>query len=271
VKKALFVVFLATMFWAFAPAGKNTPIVDHNTSFSTGEQLTYRVNFGIFTVGKAVTKIDHRVYSVNSKPCFKVDAYGETSDWISWVARVKDTWGAYLDTSSLSTQVSYRRIREGNYKKDELSKFNHRNKKVEVKVMNQETGVYESPVVYDIPTNARDLVGGFMMLRQVDFKKVRVGDTLKVSGFFEDTSYNLHIVYKGKDVVHTKVGKIPCHKLVPIMPDNKLFDGENSITCWISNDDNKIPVKIQAKMFIGHTGLELEEFRGLRNQIKIQF
>jgi hypothetical protein len=55
----------------------------------------------------------------------------------------------------------------------------------------------------------------------------------------------------------------------PIMPDNKLFDGENSITCWISDDGNKIPVKIQAKMFIGHTGLELISFRGLRNQIKI--
>jgi hypothetical protein len=53
------------------------------------------------------------------------------------------------------------------------------------------------------------------------------------------------------------------------MPDNKLFDGENSITCWLSDDANKIPVKIQAKMFIGHTGLELEAFRGLRNQLKI--
>jgi hypothetical protein len=270
VKKAFFAVFLLAL-CAFAPTAKNTPIVDRNTSFSTGEELTYRVNFGFFTVGKAVTKIDRRVYSINSKPCFKIDAYGETSDWISWVARVKDTWGAYLDTTSLSTQVSYRKIREGNYKKDELSNFNHRSKKVEVKVMNQETGVYESPVQYDIPTNARDLVGGFMLLRQVDFNKVKVGDTLTVSGFFEDTSYNMRIVYKGKDAVHTKVGKIPCHKLIPIMPDNKLFDGENSITCWISDDDNKIPVKIQAKMFIGHTGLELEEFRGLRNQLKIQF
>jgi hypothetical protein len=41
------------------------------------------------------------------------------------------------------------------------------------------------------------------------------------------------------------------------MPDNKLFDGENSITCWISDDGNHIPVKIQAKMFIGSTGIEL--------------
>jgi hypothetical protein len=55
------------------------------------------------------------------------------------------------------------------------------------------------------------------------------------------------------------------------MPANSLFDGENSIACWISDDLNRIPVKIQAKMFIGSAGLELSSFRGLRNQLKIIF
>jgi hypothetical protein len=271
VKIGLIAIIALILLCAFLPAAQNTPLADRNTSFSTGEQLTYRVNFGFFHVGTAVTRIDHRVYNINSKPCFKVDAYGETADWISWVTHVKDVWGAYLDTTSLSTQVAYRKIREGNYKKDELASFNHRSKKVEVKVMNQETGVYENPQEYDIPTNAKDLVGGFMLLRQIDFKKVNVGDTLTVSGFFEDTSYHLRIMYKGKDNIQTRLGKIPCHRLVPIMPDNKMFDGENSITCWLSDDANKIPVKIQAKMFIGHTGLELEGFRGLKNQLRVQF
>lgn len=53
------------------------------------------------------------------------------------------------------------------------------------------------------------------------------------------------------------------------MPDNKLFDGENSVTCWISDDGNRIPVKIQAKMFIGSTGIELTGIRGLRNQLRV--
>jgi hypothetical protein len=53
------------------------------------------------------------------------------------------------------------------------------------------------------------------------------------------------------------------------MPDNKIFDGENSITCWMSDDGNQIPVKVQAKMFIGSTGVELISFKGLRNQLKV--
>jgi hypothetical protein len=249
---------------------KDAPVTP-NTSFSAGEQLEYRVNFGFFTVGKAITQIDRQVHTIQQRKCFKIDCYGETSDWISWVTRVKDNWGAYIDTSTLVTRVSYRKIREGRYKKDEWVTFDHETQKAEVKVMNQETGVFENSKTYDIPRNAKDLVGGFMMLRVIDFKRLRVGDTLIISGFFEDTSYNLRVMYTGREVIKTHIGKIPCHKIVPIMPDNKLFDGENSITAWISDDGNKIPVKIQAKMFIGSTGVELVSFRGLRNQLRLVF
>ncbi len=248
---------------------KDTGVLSAKGAFGKGEQLTYRVKFGIFTVGKATTRIDNRIYNINSQPCFKVEGVGQTSDWVSILKPVKDVFGAYLDTTSLQTQVSYRKLQEGDYRLDELATFNHKERKVQVKVMNRETGVYENPKEYTIPENAKDIIGGFMLLRQIDFAKIKRNDTVTISGFFEDQSYFLHVMYKGKDVVSTKIGRIPCHKLVPVMPDNKLFDGENSITVWISDDKNRIPVKMQARMFVGHTGMELEEFRGLKNQLKV--
>lgn len=261
-------VILASSF-AATRQSKLSYMVSRPTSFGKGEQLEYKVNFGFLNVGKAITRIDDRVHSINSKPCYKIDAFGSTSEWMTWVAKVDDNWGAYLDTTTLSTQISYRKLKENNYRLDELSSFDHESHKVTVKVKNKETGIYEEKNKYDIPHNAKDLVGGFMLLRQIDFARLQKGDTVTISGFFEDTSYYLKVMYKGKETIHTKIGKIPCNVMIPIMPDNKLFDGANSITCWISDDGNKIPVKIQAKMFIGHTGLELVSFRGLRNQIKI--
>ncbi len=246
------------------------PVVD-NTSFGPGEEITYRVNFGIFTVGSAVTKVDKRVFNINARPCYKVDAFGATSGMVSWITKVDDQWGAYIDTTALVTHVSYRKIKEGRYRKDELTTYDHANDKAEVKVKDKETGVYGEAKVYDTPDNVRDLVGGFLYLRVIEFSKLHKGDTVTIAGFFEDTSYKLDIIYEGREVIETKVGRIPCLKLVPIMPDNKLFDGENSITCWISDDGNKIPVKIQAKMFIGSTGIEMTGFRGLRNQLRILF
>jgi hypothetical protein len=108
-----------------------------------------------------------------------------------------------------------------------------------------------------------------MYLRVIDFSKYKIKDTLTVSGFFEDKAYSFQILYFGKEVVKTDLGKILCHKLVPIMPSNSLFRGENSVTAWISADANQIPVKVDAKMFIGHAGTEMVSFRGLKNQLKI--
>lgn len=257
---------LLCAFAAFREPG--SPMPPHST-FGKGEQLIYRVKFGWFTVGTATTQIDQSLHNVNEQPCYKVEGIGQTADWVSIIKPVKDVFGAYLDTTTLSTQLSYRRLQEGDYRYDELAAFNHKTHKVEVKVKNKETGVYEQPKQYSIPENAKDIIGGFMLLRQINFRKIQRNDTLTISGFFEDKSYYLKVMYKGKDIVNTKLGRIPCHKLVPVMPDNKLFDGENSITVWISDDANKIPVKMQAKMFVGHTGMELEEFRGLRNQLRV--
>lgn len=251
----------------FSLAQKPIPVTP-NIAYGVGEELEYRVNFSFMTVGKAITRVDKKYHHINGETCYKIDAYGETSSWISWLAKVDDNWGAYIDTTRLTTQQSYRMLREGKYRRDEVVDFNHHTRRVEVKVRNRDTGVYESKF-YDIPANARDLIGGFLYLRVIDFSRVSKGDTVSISGFFEDKSYTLKVLHTGKEVISTRVGKIQCLRLRPMMPNNEMFDGEDSILCWISDDLNRIPVKIQAKMFIGHTGLELISFRGLRNQLKI--
>jgi hypothetical protein len=53
------------------------------------------------------------------------------------------------------------------------------------------------------------------------------------------------------------------------MPKNKIFDGENSVTAWFSDDQNRIPIKISAQMFIGSAGVELTSYSGLRNPVNV--
>ncbi len=265
-RKLIVVLTALVVMFSFIAAQQKIPVTK-NYSYSTGEELEYRVNLAFLTVGKAITRVDKKIHQVNSRPCFKVDAYGETSSWISWVSKVDDNWGAYIDTTSLNTHIAYRKLKEGKYRRDETVTFDRPNNKVEVKVKSKDNGKDEIKT-FDIANDTKDIVAGFMHLRNIDFTKVMKGDTIVLSGFLEDASYNLKVIYTGKEVVETKVGKIQCLRLRPVMPKNSMFDGENSILCWISDDLNKIPVKVQAKMFIGTTGLELISFRGLRNQLR---
>lgn len=240
-----------------------------NESFSRGETLQFKMTYGIFTVGRGRASIDPNYFKFNDRDCFKVDVYGKTVGMVNWVKDVDDQWGAYIDTAALVPHMFYRKIREGNYRKNEQTYFDHELKKISVKVADKQTGKFKEPKVYDGPAHVRDMIGGFLYLRTMDLSQMEVNDTIVVKGFFEDEFYRLPIMYKGKKTIRTKVGRIRTLVFKPVMPKNKLFDGENSITAYFSDDKSRIPVKIDADMFIGSAGVELTGYSGLRNPLNI--
>jgi hypothetical protein len=240
-----------------------------NESFGKGEVINFKMTYSFITVGKGVAKIEPKYFKINNRDCFKVDIHAFTVGMVDWVADVNNQYGAYIDTAALVPHMFYRKQREGSYRKDEQTYFNHPEKKIRVITADRKTGKWKEPKFYDAPPQVRDMIGGFLYLRIMDLSKVKEKDTIAVTGFFEDEFYKLRIIYMGKEVVKTKVGKIRSLVFKPVMPKNQLFDGENSITAYFSDDKNRIPVKIDAQMFIGSAGVELTGHSGLRNPLNI--
>lgn len=240
--------------------------VDYD-SFTKGEKLEYKLNFGIFTIGRGEMIISDKFYRINGRDCYKIDIYGRTSGMVDWVARVDDQWGAYVDTAALVPHIAYRNIKEGNYRKNEVVRFDHKHDVLETKTIDKKTGDWKEPIIYGAPDNVREMLSGLLYLRTMDFSQMKKGEIFTVSGFFEDMFYELDVKYRGKERVKTKAGKFRAIKLEPIMPENDLFDGEDSILAWISDDENKIPLKVEAKMFIGHAGVELTDYQNVKNPV----
>ena len=269
-KRAAF-VFALFILVAFSGERNDAYRPVKNDSFSRGEQLHYKMSYGILNIGKGTVKIHENFYWVNDRQCYKLDIFGKTVGLVDWVADVDDQWGAYIDTAAIVPHIAYRKIREGKYRKDEITNFDHEQRKIEVKQIDQKTGKYKEPKYYDYDKQAqmRDMIGGFLYLRTVDLSNTNVGDSIQIKGFFEDEFYKMNIIYQGKATIRTKVGKVRCLVFKPVMPDNKVFDGENSITAWFSDDKNRVPVKVSAKMFIGSAGVELTSYGALRNPLNI--
>lgn len=231
--------------------------------FKRGEYLEYKATFGFFTVGKGSFQVQNTLHQVNDRICYKLDAYGQTSGIVDWLASVDDHWGAYVDTSSLVTHIAYRTLREGRYKKNEVVYFDFDEDSISVKDLDFKTGKYKEPKVYTMNRVTREMMSGFMWLRTVDFDNLTKGDTVKIYSFLEDTFYDFKIVMWGREVLKTKAGRFKSIKFVPVMPDNSVFEGEDAIVAWFSDDKNKIPLKVEAKMFIGHAGIELTNYENL--------
>lgn len=233
--------------------------------FSKGEKLEYRVHYGFINAGEATVQVHPELYSINNKICYKATCYGRSSSAFDMVTKVRDTWGSYIDTSEFIPQRSYRDITEGKYRLKEGVYFYHNKGQADAQRENKKGEV--SNASYDVPYGVQDIVSGFYFLRKYDYNKMKVGDTIKMNAFFEDALYKFKIKYLGKCVLNTKFGKINAIKLTPIMPDNQLFDGESSIRVWLSDDKNKVPVKMEADMFIGAVEVELKSYQGLKHTI----
>jgi len=237
--------------------------------FAPGETLEFRLNFSFFTIGRAKSIIRKEIYQINGRPAYKIDVFGKTSGLVDWIAQVDDQFGAYLDTASLLPHQTYRNLKEGRYRRNEIVRFDHRTKMIEVKELDQETRKFKEPEYFYSPEKYMyDMFGGLMIIRSVDFSKIAINDTISVDAFLEDTFYTFKTVFRGRDVIKTKLGKFRALVLAPIIPDNELFEeGDDTIKVWLSDDKNKIPLAVKAEMFIGHAGFEILSFAGLRHPV----
>jgi hypothetical protein len=235
-----------------------------NTAFKLGEELTFKVNYGFLEAAEAKMVISPRVSSINSNASYKIDVYGETLG-IFKLFKVKDNWGSYLDTAKIIPHHAYRHIEEGKYRKHEKITFDHSQRKAEVKLFDRENKELVETKHHPVPRNVQDIVSGFYYLRTIDLKKFKRGDTITITGFFSNEIYNLKLIYEGKESLTTDVGTFETIMFSPIMPKNKLFRGDKPVTIWVSDDMNKIPLKIKAKLMVGSLNMDIVDVKELRN------
>ena len=73
----------------------------------------------------------------------------------------------------------------------------------------------------------------------------------------------------GREIIKTKFGKVSCLIFRPYVQSGRVFKEKESLTVWISDDDNKIPLLIKADLTVGSLKASLIEFRGLKHSFKI--
>lgn len=258
-------ILLSLLMMGFLQKEENGYRYIKNNSFNLGEKLEYRVHLGFLSGAYATMEISNTIYSINDRPCFKVNVFGKTAGMIDLFYKVRDNWGSYIDTSAIVPQRFYRYIRENKYRKNEIVDFNHSIDTATVGRLDKKTKKLVKKEKFPVPDNIQDLISGYYYLRTMDLDKVKKGEVITIKGFFDDEIYNLQIKYLGTEELKTKLGKFNTHVMIPKMPENKLFPGKDPIKLWLSKDSNKIPLKIQANMRLGAIEVDIKSYENLRN------
>lgn len=244
--KVFIVLIAATLFVALT-------VKQEVASFQKGEEYSYKIKYGILTIGSASVSVDNKTYTVSGNPCYKIGIFGRT-EGITDLFKVRNSYVSYTDTVTMLPQKFEYSARENSYKRDQVLYFNHQKNKV-IKVENNAADTY------DVPNNIHDVISGYYSLRNIDFSKYSVGQTYSAPLFFDDEFYKFKVRYGGKGVIKTRFGKIKVLKLNPVLPNNKMFKGENAIRVWVSDDRNRVPIKIEADFSFGTIEMEIKKYK----------
>lgn len=239
--------------------------ISKNTAFTYGEELNFEVSYGWLNLADAKLQIGKKAHSQNETSHYKIDIYGKTKGAATLFGKVNDNWGTYLNSETLLPYQSYRHIEEGKYRKHELVYFDQKNKKARLELYDRENKNLKEAREYNLLNEVQDLVSGFYYLRSLNLSKLKPGEVVMIKGFFDKELYNIKLIFEGTEKLDTVIGQKETYIFSPQIPPNNLFRGDYPIKVWVTKDQNKIPVKIKANLFLGSINLDLVSAKGLRN------
>jgi len=233
-------------------------------AYDDGEWFKFRIHYGFVTAGYATLEVNNEV--LGGKEVFHIKGYGKTLGLSRLFFKVEDNYESYVDKEKDIPLRFIRNIDEGGHTKDIQIDFDHDTGKALVHNKKHKTKEW-----VDFPKDAQDMVSAFYYLRnRLDVSKIEVGETVDMNMFFDKENYKFRLKFLGREVIRTKFGKVPALKFRPYVQSGRVFKEKESLTVWVTDDDNRMPVLIKADLAVGSIKASLIQFKGLKNSFRIQ-
>ncbi len=101
--------------------------------------------------------------------------------------------------------------------------------------------------------------------RNINFSELKKNEKIKFNAIVDGKIYNLYGKYLGKETIkNEKEEEIYCSKFSSKIIAGSIFSIDNEIFVWVTNDKNKIPVKIKADILIGSVIVYLSKAENLK-------
>jgi hypothetical protein len=226
-----------------------------NNAFCVGESLKYRIHYGIINAGTVSMNVSKNV-TINGKNTFNLKIEGQTLKSFEWAYKVRDKFESWIDLEMYAPLRYSKTIRENKYFDEDLVIFNH-----------EQNWLKNTKGSLLIPKYTQDISSAIYYLRLLNYNNLSIGSKYSIDVYFDNKLYNLDIKYIGKEVINTDIGKLRCIKLKPELIVDRVFKNKDAMTVWVSDDENKIPIRIQTDISVGSLKVDITKTENLKNPI----
>lgn len=254
-KAMLLTIFALLSFWGSFAQGRDFCGLE-NSAFKSGESLTYKVyyNVSFAYIGAGEVNFTTNLTDLNGRPAYHIVGEGHTYHSYDWIFKVRDRYESYIDTGSLLPLKFIRNVNEGEYHKYNVVTFNH-----ERHTATSLQGTYE------VPSCIQDVLSSIYYARNIDFDRYRPGEKIFFDLFLDDEVYHVYIHYLGKENVTTRYGTFRAIVFKPLLIKGTIFTGGEKMTVWVSDDENRIPLRVNTPITVGSIKVDLIGFKNLRH------
>ena len=106
-------------------------------------------------------------------------------------------------------------------------------------------------------------IASIVYLRSLDYKNISSDIRISIPYFEDNEKFDYKMKFLRREVIKTKIGEINSLLFAPEIPKNKLFKEKDAVKFWLSDDKNKVPLKLSAKMNFGTFEIEILDYSNI--------
>lgn len=238
-------------------------------AFQEGEKLVFKIRYKWGAVnayiGTAQLMLDTTVY--NGVEAYHCKLRGRTAHFYDPFFKVREDFQSWFSKDGLLPLRFTRKTREGNYncRNEFIFSWEGGDEHINANIYTSKKGYYSA--ILPLTTCTYDIPALFYVARNLDFSKVKENVQYPLTFAIDDDIYTIHFVWKGTEALKLKgLGTIMTMKFTASVISGEIFTGEEHLTLWISDDDNRIPVYAEAPIRVGRIYARLSEFYGLKHE-----
>lgn len=241
-----------------------------NKTFESGEKFVFKLFYNWTAIWLSAGEIAFTVQDevLNGRPVHHLMALGQTYKSYEWFYKVRDRYESWVDKETMLPVRFKRDAYEGGFiMKDEYNFDRVANKVYAKELHGKEAKVKGQPMkesTFDVTSCVQDAISAIYNMRCIDWANVAVGDKVPFDVYIDREVYHVYARYMGKKTVKTKLGKFNTLWIKPLMLDNEYFDGGEHMNVYVTDDDNKIPVRIETPLVVGWLKADLLSYAGLK-------
>ena len=247
-----------------------------NFPFQSGEELNFDIHYkyGLVMVKAGTANFKVMESNYNNRSSFQSSLDFKTTAFFDKIFKMRDTLRSHI-TKNIQPLYHIRSIHEGNYQfTEEIFVNSFGSNYSEVRVKRESRNILKFDTVLTSNSKCYDILNLILVICSLDYSPSESLKAETISTFIGKEKINVTVRFEGQSIVEkSETLKYKTYKIALDFFDSAFNESKSAIEIWMSDDENRIPIKIKAKLRIGAAEVHLSSWKNLKypftSEIKI--